>query len=200
MKVLELKQLISRYKKQHGLIGYSKLNKLGLIEMLTSKFELKDNELVLKASSPRQEAQPQTGTIGAIKKIANKSRVPIDKATIEVTKMQQNQLNRKSNLELLEPLLIDFKNRKIDIRVDKYKNRLYDTYHKIANTLYENEADEKKAFGNYENNPIWQEVKNRGKLFLREYDESVDDMYLIRSVAEAFGVYDEQYNEYENYN
>jgi hypothetical protein len=89
MKVKELKQLISRYKQQHGLIGYSKLNKLELIEMLTSNFELRNNELVLKASSPpipRQEAQPQTGTKcqqtfnTAIKKIANKTRVPIDKA------------------------------------------------------------------------------------------------------------------------
>ena len=114
--------------------------------------------------------------------------------------MQQNQLNRKSNLELLEPLLIDFKNRKIDNRVNKFKNRLYESYHKIANTLYENETDEKTAFGDYENNVLWREGKNRGKLFIIGYDESVEDMYLIRSVAEAFGVYDEEYNEYANYN
>lgn len=59
MKVKDLKQIIKVYKKEHVLNNYSKLKKKELVELLSSKFELKEDKLYLKSvvtdSKPEQK-------------------------------------------------------------------------------------------------------------------------------------------------
>ena len=49
MKVKELKAIIAKYKKEHVLSNYSKLKKKQLVEILNSKFDLKDGKIYLKS-------------------------------------------------------------------------------------------------------------------------------------------------------
>ena len=51
MKVKELKAIIAKYKKEHVLSNYSKLKKKQLVEILNSKFDLKDGKIYLKNKS-----------------------------------------------------------------------------------------------------------------------------------------------------
>ena len=59
MKVKDLKQIIKVYKNEHFLNNYSKLKKNELVELLSSKFELKENKLYLKSVVTESESKPK---------------------------------------------------------------------------------------------------------------------------------------------
>ena len=59
MKVKDLKRVIKAYRKEAMIQNYGKLKKKQLIELLKSKFELKDGKLFLKQSVPSEQSKPK---------------------------------------------------------------------------------------------------------------------------------------------
>jgi len=59
MKVKDLKRIITAYKKEAMIQNYCKLKKKQLIELLQSKFDLKDGKLYLKQSIPSEQSKPK---------------------------------------------------------------------------------------------------------------------------------------------
>lgn len=58
MKVKDLKRVIALYKKEAMIQNYGKLKKKKLIELLKSKFDLRDGKLYLIESFPSEKSKP----------------------------------------------------------------------------------------------------------------------------------------------
>lgn len=75
--VKQLRQLISNYKKVHNIKNYSKLKKNELVNLLTARFTIKNNELYERGTSiinnPSSKSAGQQRYESAINKIASKA-------------------------------------------------------------------------------------------------------------------------------